>query len=178
MNNKLKAKRIGITALIVVFSYLLQCTLFHHLTLANIKPNLLIIITASFGFMQGPKTGMLVGFFLGLFMDIQSGGVIGLYALIYLLMGYGNGLFEQLYFDEDLKLPLILISVSEFVYGLVIYLLMFMLRSEFNFIYYLEHNIIPELLYTTAVALVVYPLILFVNQKLKIEEKRSASKFV
>ena len=57
-----------------------------------------------------------------------------------------NGLFEQMYFDEDIKLPLILISASEFVYGLVIYLLMFLLRSEFDFLHYLSHIIIPELI--------------------------------
>ena len=80
--------------------------------------------------------------------------------------------------DEDIKLPLILISASEFVYGLVIYLLMFLLRSEFDFLHYLSHIIIPELIYTIAVTLLFYPVILFINHKLDAEEKRSTSKFV
>ncbi len=175
---KMKAKRIGITAVTVLICYLLQCTVFPHLTLASIKPNLMIIVTAAFGFMRGPKEGMLVGFFSGLMIDIQFGGVLGFYALIYLLLGFINSLFEQVYYDEDIKLPLVLIGASEFLYGLVIYLLMFMLRSEFDFIYYLSHIIIPELIYTIVVALGLYPLILFINHKLEAEEKRSASKFV
>ncbi len=117
-------------------------------------------------------------FFSGLIIDIQFGNILGFYALIYLLIGYVNGLFEQMYFDEDIKLPLILISASEFVYGLVIYLLMFLLRSEFDFLHYLSHIIIPELIYTIAVTLLLYPVILFINHKLDAEEKRSASKFV
>lgn len=175
---KMKAKRIGVTAVIVIVCYLLQCTLFPHLTLASIKPNIMIIITAAFGFMRGPKEGMLVGFFSGLMIDIQFGTILGFYALIYLLTGYANSLFQQVYYDEDIKLPLVLIAASDFLYGLVIYLLMFMLRSEFNFIYYLSHNIIPELIYTIVIALGLYPLILFLNHKLEAEEKRSASKFV
>ena len=119
-----------------------------------------------------------IGFFSGLIIDIQFGNILGFYALIYLLIGYVNGLFEQMYFDEDIKLPLILISASEFVYGLVIYLLMFLLRSEFDFLHYLSHIIIPELIYTIAVTLPLYPVILFINHKLDAEEKRSASKFV
>ena len=87
-------------------------------------------------------------------------------------------LFEQLYFDEDIKLPLFLISVSEFLYGIIIYLLMFMLRSDFNFLYYLNRIIVPELIYTIVITLGLYPLILFINHKLEAEEKRSASKFV
>ena len=174
----MKAKRAGVTAVILVVCYLLQSTVFPHLALASIKPNLLIVITASFGFMRGSKAGMLVGFFSGLLMDIQFGNILGLYALIYLLLGFANGLFRQAYYDEDIKLPLVLIAASEFLYGLIVYLLMFMLRSEFHFIYYLSHNIIPELIYTIVVALGLYPLILYFNHKLEAEEKRSASKFV
>ncbi|WP_251387037.1 rod shape-determining protein MreD [Mediterraneibacter agrestimuris] len=175
---KLKRKRIISTALFVLVCYMLQCTLFPRLTLGSVKPNLMIIVTAAFGFMRGTKEGMLIGFFSGLLMDIQFGNIIGLYALIYLLVGYVNGLFEQMYYDEDIKLPLILTAASEFVYGLTVYILMFLLRSEFNFLHYLSHIIIPELIYTIVVTLGLYPLILFVNQRLKAEEKRSANKFV
>lgn len=175
---KVKAKRIAVTGAVVLVCYLLQCTLLPYISLASVKPNLMIIITAAFGFMRGPKEGMAVGFFSGLLTDIQFGSILGFYALVYLLLGFVNGLFRQVYYDEDIKLPLVLIAASEFLYGLVIYLLMFMLRSEFHFIYYLGHNIIPELIYTIAAGLGVYPLILYFNRKLEAEEKRSASKFV
>ncbi len=61
----MKFKRVAVTVLIVLAAYLLQCTLFNHLELAGIKPNLILIVTASFGFMRGQKEGMLVGFFAG-----------------------------------------------------------------------------------------------------------------
>jgi len=173
-----KIKRVIVTILFVLICYLLQCTVFSKLALASVKPNLMIVVTAAFGFMRGTKEGMLIGFFSGLLMDIQFGNILGFYALIYLLIGYVNGLFEQMYYDEDIKLPLILIAASEAVYGLVIYVLMFLLRSEFDFLHYFSHIIIPELIYTIVVTLGLYPLILFVNHKLEAEEKRSASKFV
>lgn len=107
---KHKWKRVLITGIFVLLGYLLQCTVFPHLALASIKPNLMIIVTASFGFMRGPREGMFVGFVSGLLMDIQFGNILGLYALIYLIIGYINGLFEQMYFNEDIKLPLILLQ--------------------------------------------------------------------
>ena len=174
----LKMKRFLVTALIVIAAYLLQCTVFSRLELAGIKPNLLVIVTAAFGFMRGSKEGMLVGFVSGLLMDIQFGDVIGLYALIYLVTGYINGLFERLYFDDDIKLPILLIAASEFLYGVIIYFFMFLLRSDFDFLFYLNKIIIPELIYTIGITLILYPLILLINHKLEAEEKRSASKFV
>lgn len=174
----MKIKRFFITAVIIIAAYLLQCTVFSSLELAGIKPNLLIIITASFGFMRGSREGMLVGFVSGLLADIQFGDMIGFYAIIYLIIGYINGLFRQMYYDEDIKLPLFLITISEFLYGIVIYFLMFLLRSDFDFLFYLNRIIVPELIYTIVITLGFYPLILFINQKLEAEEKRSASKFV
>lgn len=167
-----------ITAVIVILCYLLQCTVFPYLELASVRPNLMLIVTATFGFLRGPKTGMWIGFFSGLFMDIQFGSVLGLYAWIYLLIGSVNGIIGERYFEEDVKLPLLLIAGSEFVYGLVIYFLMFLLRSEFDFFYYLMHVIIPELIYTVGVTVLMYQWILWINKKLEAEEKRSAGKFV
>ena len=48
----------------------------------------------------------------------------------------------------------------------------------FDFLFYLNKIIIPELIYTIGITLILYPLILFINHKLEAEEKRSASKFV
>ena len=173
-----KIRRIVVTAVVVLAAYLLQCTIFPSLEIAWIKPNLMLIVTASFGFMRGPREGMFVGLASGMLIDVQSGDMIGFYALIYLVAGYVNGLFEQIYFDEDIKLPLFLIAGSDVVYGFAVYFLTFLLRSDFDFLYYLNGIIVPEAIYTIAVTLIIYPLLLFINHKLEAEEKRSASKFV
>ncbi|MEF9941017.1 MAG: rod shape-determining protein MreD [Lachnospiraceae bacterium] len=171
-------KRGLITISTIIVCFLLQSTVFQYLALASITPNLLVIITATFGFMRGKKEGLFVGFFCGLLMDIFSAEFIGFYALVYMLIGYANGFFKRLFFDEDIKLPIVLITVSEFLYGLIIYVFLYMMRSRFDFVYYLSHIIIPELVYTILVTLGLYQLILKINQRLEAKEKRSASKFV
>ncbi len=173
-----KMKRPIVTALIILVCFLLESTIFQAMSFASVSPNLLIIVTASFGFMRGKKEGMLVGFFSGLIFDVFFSEWVGLYALIYMLLGYVNGFFKQIFYPEDIKLPLILIGVSDFLYGNVICLLMFIMRSKFHYVYYLMNIIIPELIYTILVTLVFYQIILYLNQRLESEEKRSASKFV
>lgn len=165
---------------IIIVCFLLETTIFQHLSIASVIPNLLVVVTSSFGFMRGEKEGMFVGFLSGLITDIffGIGNMIGFYALIYTLIGYGNGMFHKLYYNEDIKLPLLLISGSEFLYGVVIYVLMFLMRNRFDFPYYLIHIIMPELMYTFLITLGLYPLILHINRRLEEKEKRSASKFV
>lgn len=171
-------KRKIISFIIIIACFLLQSTLFDKLTFSSIRPNLLIIVVSSFGFMRGKKEGMLLGFATGLLMDIFWGGTLGFYALIYMVIGYLNGFFKHLFYDEDIKLPLILISASELLYGFVVYVCFFALQGDFNFGYYLTHVILPELIYTILITLVLYQIILHINRKLEAEEQRSASKFV
>ncbi len=173
-----KIKRPLITICIVIVCFLLECTVFQKLSFASITPNLLIIVTSSFGFMRGKKAGMLVGFLSGIITDIFFGDLIGFYALIYMVLGYVNGFFRRIFYPEDIKLPLFLISTSDFILENIVFLFLFVMRSRFNYFYYLGHIMIPELIYTVLVTLVLYQLILKANQRLEAEEKRSASKFV
>lgn len=164
--------------LIIVVCFLLQTTLFQTLAFASIAPNLLIVVVSSFGFMRGRKEGMWIGLFSGLLVDVFFGSVIGFYALIYMYIGYINGSFRKIFFPEDIKLPLILISASDLGYNLLVYFFLFFLRGKFRFGYYILHIMIPELVYTIVITIALYFVILKINQKLETIEKRSASKFV
>lgn len=171
-------KRKIVTVCIIVVCFLLQSTILKNLALAFVKPNLMIIVTSSFGFMRGKKEGLMVGFFSGLLIDIMFGDLVGFYALIYAVLGYCNGFFRKIFYDDDIKLPIFLITASDFIYGNIVWLFMFVMRSRFDYFYYLRSIIIPELIYTILVTLILYQIILFINKKLEVEEKRSASKFV
>ena len=162
---------------IITICYLLQTTVFHWLAFADIVPNLLIIVVSSFGFMRGKKEGLLVGFFCGLLIDIFCGFYIGVYALIYMYIGYINGLFQKRFYPDDIKLPLLLIGGSDIICNFIIYIIMFLLRSRFHFMYYLTSIIIPELVYTMVISIFLYIILLKINQKIEMIEKRSAKKF-
>ncbi len=163
---------------IIVICFLLQSTIFDKLSFGQICPNLLIIITSSFGFMRGKKSGMYIGFICGLFIDLFWGGVLGFYMLMFTVIGYLNGCFQRLFFDEDIKLPIVLIAASELLYGIGVYVFTYMLQGEFSFGTHLLHIIIPELVYTILATLILYQIILHINKRLETEEQRSASKFV
>lgn len=164
--------------LVILFSFILQTTVFQTLSFGGISPNLLIIVTASYGFMFGKKYGMVVGFICGLLMDIFYGSVLGFYALIYLYIGAGNGIFNNIFYQDDIKLPLALISASDLIYSFVCYVLLFLLRGRFQFLFYLKDIILPEIVYTIFVTVFLYPCILLLNKTLEDTEKRGDHKLV
>lgn len=167
-----------VVALFVLVSFVLQCSVFGHIAFAGIIPNMMIILTASFGFMRGEKEGLVIGFFCGLLNDVFFGSFLGFYALVLMYIGYLNGKFCRIFYPEDIKLPIALIITSDLSYGTICYMLLFMLRSKFQFTYYFSHVILPEMLYTTVVTLFLYPLVLKVNGKLEDRERRMAQRYV
>ena len=150
-------RRFIVSFLLVISCFVLQSTVFKSIAFGGIIPNLMIVLTASFGFMRGEKAGILFGFFCGLLADIFFGSVIGLYAMIYMYIGYANGKFNMIFYPEDIKLPLALIFVSDMAYGLLSYIILFLMRGRFHFTYYLIHIILPEMVYTIVVTLIFYP---------------------
>lgn len=164
-------RKITVAAFIVI-CFVLQCSVFSNLAFAGIVPNLLIILTSSFGFMRGETEGLLIGFFCGILVDIFFGDFLGFYALLMMYTGYLNGKFCKIFYPEDIKLPLALIVASDLSYGMICYILTFMLRGRFQFSYYFTHIILPEALYTIVITLMLYPLILKINEKLEKHEQR------
>lgn len=178
METKSVAKRIIVIAILIVFCFILQVSVFSRLELAGVTPNLLLILTASFGFMRGKKEGMAVGFFCGLFVDIFTGHYIGLFTLLYVYLGFFNGMFRKIFYGDDLKMPLLLIGGTDLLYGLIAYLFLFIMYQKQDIGFYFFNVMLPEMIYTVLVAIFLYYLILKVNQWLEKSKKRSADRFV
>ena len=111
-------KRYFILFLISIMCFFLQCTILRKIALASVSPNLLLILPASIGYLYGSREGMFIGFCCGILIDLFYGNFIGLYALLYLYIGYLNGYFRDFYFEKGLRTPLIFIGLSDLFYGL------------------------------------------------------------
>lgn len=165
-------KRKAVIFLILWIFFILQTTVFHMIPALSAAPNLLLILTVSIGFMQGHREGVMTGFVSGLLIDLFYGSFIGYYALLYLLIGYFCGFFAHIYFDEDIRVPLFLVGVSDFLYNFVIYVCFFLLRGRMNFGGYLIHVIFPEMVCTLIFTLILYKLLYKINHSMVEKEKK------
>ena len=164
---------------IVVFCFILQTTVLKAFELGAVVPNLLLVITAAFGFVGGRKEGMFIGVFCGLFADVFYGQLFGYYTLLYTLIGYANGFFHAVFYDMDIKQPMFLIALSDLIYGLIQYFFQFLLRGKFDFGFYFTNVILPEFLYTVVLILFFYRGIIWLYEKLdKLDNTGSVDDFV
>ncbi len=166
--------RKAVMVLLILIVYLIQSTMIRILPMGGVAPNLLIILTSCFGFMRGKKDGMFVGFLSGIIIDVLFGNLIGFYALIYMIIGYLNGFFASIFYPEDIKLPVALITSSELVYCFLVYVFRFLIQGKIRFGYYFLHIILPEIVYTIFVTIIIYKIILNINEWLEDVERRNA----
>ena len=152
--------------IIVPVLFLIQASFAGYFEVADVVPNLLLIMTASAATIEGSLDGCLVGFFSGLLMDLAYGPVLGMYALGYLLIGYLAGITNRLFYREDITFPLLIVAGSDLAYGLYMFAAGFLIRGRLHFASYLFRIILPEIVYTVIVAVFLYRLILFFLSRL------------
>ena len=58
-------RRVIVIAVLIIISFVLQTTLFNYHDVVGVAPDLLLVITMSFGIMRGRREGLLTGFFCG-----------------------------------------------------------------------------------------------------------------
>jgi rod shape-determining protein MreD len=148
------------------------------ISIASIKPNLLVILIVSFGLMRGRRDGMLIGFLCGLLTDLFFESVLGFNAIIYLWVGYFSGYFYRIFYDDDIKTPLLLISVSDVACGIIQYAFRFLMRGRIDFFYYLGRIILPEMFYTLILTIICYRILYAINRRMSIAEQGGVDSFV
>ncbi len=171
-------RRYVAAAVAVILIFILQCTWVNAIALADITPNLPVMFTASIGFMRGKKEGMTVGILFGLLIDLFYCDVFGVNVLIFMYLGYINGVFNKQFFPEDVRLPLILIGAGDLMYCISIYLLRFLFRSKLGLGEYFLQIMVPEMIYTVLVSIILFKPIYSICSKFDEIERRSSKKFV
>ena len=90
-------RRVIVIAVLIIISFVLQTTLFNYHDVVGVAPDLLLVITMSFGIMRGRREGLLTGFFCGLLYDVFYGTLLGPFMFLYMVIGYVNVFFHRNY---------------------------------------------------------------------------------
>lgn len=159
-------KKFFVTIFLIIIFYVTQTSIFHHLALNGIIPDLMLILVCAYGFLRGETEGVVVGFFCGLLIDAFNANYLGFHSLIYMYIGFFNGMLNRLYIDDRIKLPIICIGLSDLLSSLTTYCLQFLLNKNFHFAQYFLNIILPEFLYTVLVSVLLYPLVLTIEDKI------------
>ncbi|MBX6389634.1 MAG: rod shape-determining protein MreD [Frankia sp.] len=86
----------AVAAVVLLASVIIQLSVVARLALPLGRPDLVLTLLAAIALVEGPATGALLGFTVGLFGDLTSTHVLGTSALVLCLVGYAAGLAADL----------------------------------------------------------------------------------
>lgn len=92
-------------------------------------------------------------------------------------IGYLNGFFCKVFYDDDIKVHIVLVAASDLVYSLLMYVLQFLLRVRLHFFDYLAaYYSAREMVYTVVLSILLYRLLFIINRKLTENERKDNSR--
>lgn len=165
-------KRKIVSAILIISFYLIQVTLGRQIKIGSIMPNFMILLPILFGYINGKKTGMFMGFFAGLLYDIFFTHLFGFSALCFTIIGYVAGKFANEFEENNLFPPILGTLVATFAYEFIIFIGSFLLYNRIIASFFVTRIIIPEIIYTTLIALALYKPFCILNRYLNKPKKK------
>jgi len=165
-------RRIIVNIAFIIFAFSLQICIFPFIPFLYAAPNLLIILTFTYGFSLGVEEGMLYGVICGILMDLYFSGPFGFFTLLFLWIGFVNGKLTAYFYEEYIFLPFIVCTISEIMYNVFIYIFRFFIREKYDVLNYLKNIVIPEVIITLIFTLLLYRFLLWYNKKLRVLDSR------
>lgn len=168
MKIKVVLKRILIYFLLVLVAFLLQTCVFPILRIFYSTPNLILIVTFSYGFIYGTTAGIICGIFAGFLMDVFYPQPFGLFILIFSYLGYFSGIFRNALKSDTIVFPLFLCVITEIFYNAAIMMYRLFTLGSIDFKYSVVNIVLPEMFFSLLVTLVAYRILLYTNKKLDV----------
>ena len=159
-------KRIIIYFALTLLAFILQTTVFPLIRFLWTAPNLLLIVTFSYGLIYGSSTGIVCGLFAGLLMDLFYAEHFGLHILLYTYLGYFAGCFKGDYRTDSLSLPLLICISCDIFYNIAMVIYRLFISGDIDIRYVLAKIIFPEMFFTIVVTIIAYRILLTINRSL------------
>ncbi|MGH2788681.1 MAG: rod shape-determining protein MreD [Actinomycetota bacterium] len=105
--------RVAAVAALMIVAFALQSTLLTRATILGVVPQVLLVVVVSLAYTDGERVGLVVGFFGGLLQDLLiPESIIGLYALVYTLIGFGVGSFRKYAVGDSVWTPVLVVAAA------------------------------------------------------------------
>lgn len=139
----------------------------HHFVLRGVSPDLLLITISLSAFLLGPVPGQIIGFSVGLIVDIISGGLLGITAFTFTIIGYGVGIVGQKVYGNSILISITLLFVVTLVKAVVLSMMAALFLKPGYFGYFSQGRIFLEAVLNSVIAPVLFIIVTRVEWLLK-----------
>lgn len=158
--------RILVYAICMLAIMTIQSTILDSITIYGVKPNLIIVFIVCVSLISGSIHGGVVGFILGLFQDIISGKIIGIYCLLGMFTGIFTGSVTKRLYRDNILIGVVFVFISSVLYEELVYLYgTVFFNQQVDFVNSFLRVIFPEAIYNICIAIPMYYFALKSNRK-------------
>lgn len=143
--------------LITLILFLIQGTMLQSIRVANVIPNLSIIVLVLFVIYYDNRSVLILGLSLGILQDLFSSPLLGINIFLYVLIGLLIINFESVFNKGNFISPIFLISISTGLYHVLYFAILKILNMNFS-LYRLFDVVIIELALNIIFGLILYRL--------------------
>ena len=155
INKKFVAKGV-VYALIFIFFAVLETNIFNGLKIFGAKPNLVISLCVAASVLENERYGASLGFIFGFIIDSAFDSPFLFSGIYYFFAAYIGGICARLYFNKSVLTMLILAAPVLGIRGIVNLFFLAGTWQDFEIIKVLSDYILPEYIYSLALAPAVY----------------------
>lgn len=144
--------------LFLLLGGIVQVSAVSQITVFGVSADLTPLLVASAGFIAGSTTGAIVGFSLGLFVDVNLSQMLGVTSLALVAVGYAAGRIRELRDPAHGLAPVAVGAAGTAVAAVIFTLLQFLLGVQAPVSLLLLREILLTIVLNTIIALPVYAL--------------------
>lgn len=146
---------------LVILALAVQSTVLSYATILGVIPQVVLVVVMCLAFTDGERVGLVAGFFAGLLQDFQlpAGSIVGLYALVYTLVGYSVGLLREMTTPDSVWTPVVTVAAATAVVEGSYAMLAILMGQEWVGIVFTAKVIGLVVLYNTLLTPLVFPVV-------------------
>jgi rod shape-determining protein MreD len=145
--------------LLAIVSVVIQEAAISQITVFGVSADVTPLVVMSVGLLTGSLAGAVVGFGVGLFVDMALVQTLGVTSLLYIAIGYWSGRLRELRDPANGLVPLAMGAAATAFAGLGMAVIQFLLGVDAPVSFLLLQQIIITVLVNTLIALPVYVLV-------------------
>jgi len=130
-------KYIIFVVILSFFIFFQSTNIYTRLNVNGVQPDFLLIGLSITAFLLGPMPGQIIGFITGFIVDLMTGGLLGISAFTYTLLGYTIGLIGKKVYGKNILMSVIILFTATILKAIVLSIIaaLFMKPGFFGYFY-------------------------------------------
>lgn len=159
-------KKLCIMIGIILINFIFQTSLYHFVSIFNVVPNISLILLVIFSMITNGIVGGFLGLLTGFLYDIMLQEVLGIYTLIYFVIGALIGSFSEELNRENYILYGATTLLATIFMHLSFFIILFFLKYRIEYSYFILGKIVLEIIFNTALTFFVLKFIISLFSKI------------